>query len=1308
MKKSTFLTVILSLFLAFTVFAQKGFVNPAAKYCEKLGYRYEIVNSKAGGDVGMVHLPDGRIVNEWDFFKGKVGQEFSYPARYGYDVTTETVEENGFQVERAVCIVPVKGIEERIPLIEFMEMNGDPLMEETNRSLSEFHSDANVDPNFVTSKSLPASFDWRSYNGHAYIGSPRNQGSCGSCYSFGAAAAAEGTYNFATGSYDSNTADFAEAYIAWCLSTMSAYSSHFGGCDGADYDYQELQALCDVGIINESYFPYVDADNQSCPSAASSAPKTKFESWHRVACNDIDAIKTAIMTYGVVDAAVYVSTAFQNYSGGIFTDSYTTCSSSPCYNTPTNHAISLVGWGYDATYGDYWILRNSWGSSWGEGGYMRIKATSARVGCSVCYMVYQDDGTTAPVLTTNSVTSIGDNSAVCGGNITSNGGATVTASGLVYAKTSAPTLTSGTVVSTSPVTTSGSYSLTMSGLNSGTTYYVRAYATNSKGTSYGTERTFTTTGETPIEYCTSQGNNFSYEWIAGVTVGSLTNTSGAAGYTDFTSKSVTLAAGTAYNISLVPGFASTTYDEYWKIWIDLNKDGDFDDSGELVFDAGAMSKTTVTGTLTVPSGTAATTTRMRVSMKYNAAQTACESFSYGEVEDYTAVITATTVDTQAPTAPTGLASSNVTQTSVSLAWNASTDNVGVTGYDVYRNGSLLASTANTSYSVSGLSASTTYSFYVKAKDAAGNVSAASNTISVTTLTPPDTQAPTAPTGLASSNVTQSSVSLSWSASTDNVGVTGYDVYRNGSLLASTASTSYNVSGLSASTTYSFYVKAKDAAGNVSAASNTVSVTTADETISYCTSQGNNYSYEWIAGVTIGTFSNTSGAAGYTDFTSKTVTMAAGTSYSISLVPGFASSTYNEYWKIWADLNADGDFDDSGELIFDAGSMSKTTVTGSMSIPAGTSPKSTRIRVSMKYNAAQTACESFSYGEVEDYTLSITQSVPDTQAPTAPTNLAASSVTQTTLTLSWTASTDNIGVTGYDVYRNGSLLASTSGTSYNVSGLSAATTYSFYVKAKDVAGNVSTASNTVNATTLANTVTYCASKGNNVNYEWIQRVNFCEIDNNSGKNSGYVDFTSMIATVALGETLPINFQAGFASSSYTEYWSIWIDFDQNGTFDTDERVVNGSSSSSELLTADVVIPTDALLGATRMRVSMKYNAAQTACETFSYGEVEDYTINILQTRTGGVVTESLGESLDSNPAESYLVYPNPANDYVNINLQGIRGDVSLRIYDLQGRLVKETMLNSLDSQIDVSDLSKGVYIISVDEEKEAISKRLIKM
>lgn len=99
----------------------------------------------------------------------------------------------------------------------------------------------------------------------------------------------------------------------------------------------------------------------------------------------------------------------------------------------------------------------------------------------------------------------------------------------------------------------------------------------------------------------------------------------------------------------------------------------------------------------------------------------------GEPYDGTVV-----TDTEAPTAPASLTSSNVTSSSVDLSWNASTDNVGVTGYDVYKNGSYLATTTSTNYAVTGLTAATTYSFYIKAKDAAANVSSASNTINVTT------------------------------------------------------------------------------------------------------------------------------------------------------------------------------------------------------------------------------------------------------------------------------------------------------------------------------------------------------------------------------------------------------------------------------------------------------------------------------------------------------------------------------------------------------------------------------------------------
>ena len=232
---------------------------------------------------------------------------------------------------------------------------------------------------------LPSAYDLRNIAGHTTIGPIRNQGSCGSCYAFAAAACAEGTYNKATGRTDAQCVDFSESFIAWCLGRMSAYYPHFYGCDGADYDYQELQALCDVGICTEASFPYRETDPGSCTHW--SDPVVRFQNWYRIPCGDVEAIKTAIMTYGVVDAAVWVTHEFEAYDGGVYEDENTSCSSNPCYYTPTNHAIALVGW--DDNGGDgYFILRNSWGTTWGEGGYMRISYHAARVACEACYMVY--------------------------------------------------------------------------------------------------------------------------------------------------------------------------------------------------------------------------------------------------------------------------------------------------------------------------------------------------------------------------------------------------------------------------------------------------------------------------------------------------------------------------------------------------------------------------------------------------------------------------------------------------------------------------------------------------------------------------------------------------------------------------------------------------------------------------------------------------------------------------------------------------------------------------------------------------------
>jgi endo-1,4-beta-xylanase len=199
-----------------------------------------------------------------------------------------------------------------------------------------------------------------------------------------------------------------------------------------------------------------------------------------------------------------------------------------------------------------------------------------------------------------------------------------------------------------------------------------------------------------------------------------------------------------------------------------------------------------------------------------------------------------TPDTTAPSTPSGV-TATTTSSSVSLTWTASTDNVGVTGYQVLRAAgasggsfSQVGTSTTNSFTNTGLSASTTYRYQVRATDAAGNVSSVSSTVTATTQSggTGDTTAPSAPSNLAVASTTSSSASLTWTASTDNVGVTGYQVLRaagtsGGSFtqVGTSTTNSFTNAGLSASSAYRYQVRATDAAGNVSSVSGTVTATT---------------------------------------------------------------------------------------------------------------------------------------------------------------------------------------------------------------------------------------------------------------------------------------------------------------------------------------------------------------------------------------------------------------------------------------------------------------------------------------------------
>jgi chitodextrinase len=199
----------------------------------------------------------------------------------------------------------------------------------------------------------------------------------------------------------------------------------------------------------------------------------------------------------------------------------------------------------------------------------------------------------------------------------------------------------------------------------------------------------------------------------------------------------------------------------------------------------------------------------------------------GNTSARSAVVAPTTAcsDTIAPTAPAAFTATSVAQTSIATSWQASTDNVGVTGYAVYINGAKAANVTGTTYAFAGLTCGTGYTLGVEAYDGAGNTSART-ALTATTSACADTTPPSAPVGFTATSATASSIATTWQASSDNVGVAGYTLYLNGAKKGTATGTSYMFSALSCGSSYSLAVEAFDAAGNVSAKTPLTSSTSA--------------------------------------------------------------------------------------------------------------------------------------------------------------------------------------------------------------------------------------------------------------------------------------------------------------------------------------------------------------------------------------------------------------------------------------------------------------------------------------------------
>jgi len=361
-------------------------------------------------------------------------------------------------------------------------------------------------------------------------------------------------------------------------------------------------------------------------------------------------------------------------------------------------------------------------------------------------------------------------------------------------------------------------------------------------------------------------------------------------------------------------------------------------------------------------------------------------------------------DISPPSAPANLQVTAIGSTSIGLAWSASTDNIGVTAYNIYNGSNLAGTVSSTSATVQNLLPSTSYTFTVKARDAMGNTSQSSAAVTVTTSpTGVDISPPSAPSNL-TWNASGMTVTLSWGASTDNTGVTGYQLYYGSFFLGVFSDTSLALIGFKTGTPYAFSVKAVDAAGNVSVASNTATVLLQ-------------------AGMDTTPPTAPSGLT-VTNTTDKTVSLR---------------------WTASSD--------DVGVVVYQiyVGSSLSGTV------PAATSVTISTLQPTTIYSFTVKAVDGAgNVSQASGAVTATTKASADVTAPTVSLSASASTITAaSTLALSASAS-DSVGVTKVEFYDGSTLLGSVTSTPYTLSvSITAASngTHSFTARAYDAAGNV---------------------------------------------------------------------------------------------------------------------------------------------------------------------------------------------------------------------------------------------------------------
>ncbi len=599
-----------------------------------------------------------------------------------------------------------------------------------------------------------------------------------------------------------------------------------------------------------------------------------------------------------------------------------------------------------------------------------------------------------------------------------------------------------------------------------------------------------------------------------------------------------------------------------------------------------------------------------------------------------------------------LQASNVSTTSATVSWNPPANAQGYT-LEIRPLGApnwIPLTTSQTSHTFNALNVCTEYEFRV-ITICDTSVSAASNVATFKTdgcCDPPQTQTV--------NSIGPTSAIVSWSSVT---AASAYHVrYRAigaGSwiIISGVTTLQANLTNLDSCTQYEFQVQTV-----CGGQSSTISVSQQFRTggcdacvsFTYCQSGGLDASEEWIANLTLSTINNTttSNGTGYSDEIANSTILMRETSYPISLSPGFQSTLYDEYFTVWIDLNQDGDFDDVGELVFDAGATSQVTVTGSITIPAAAPLGTTRMRVAMKWSAQSTPCEVFDYGEVEDYCVTIRNSCEE------PATIWTSKIKPTSARLNWSpvVGAHHFKIRGRRVGAPNWVTLTIPNGSPNfkdVYGLVNATTYEWQILSvcdateTDLSGWTALTTFTTGChTPLSTWTTNVSTTGAMLNWDPVSGAEGYEI---KGRRVGNTAFISLLVPNTASSKQVFGLSAGF-----TYEWMV--------------RTICDQQSSS----------------------------------------VSDFTP--LTTFTTGTARFALGTNMG---ADEFRVFPNPSSGVLNLDLpEAYQGQVvEINMYNMGGekQLILYRPIGGI-IQIVLDDLPSGIYHLHVKGEHDSEAETVV--